>query len=103
MAQTVTVVGGIHRIDYSRKLKELGFGEVYQVKDRKDLKKMPGLVRKSDLTVIISGCCSHEHSDLAKRVSESEGVPYKLVPGGAGPANIVQHLKYTGQYIDRYV
>ena len=92
---TITLVGGVHRANYEKTLKLLGFDRIYHVKDRKDLKKMPSLVKKSDLAVVITSCCSHEHSGLTKKVCQDEGIPFAFVPGGSGPENIAWYLAHN--------
>lgn len=43
---TATLIGGVERADYEPLLKHIGFEKIYRSHNKKDLKKMPTLLKK---------------------------------------------------------
>ncbi|MFH1064350.1 MAG: DUF2325 domain-containing protein [Candidatus Woesearchaeota archaeon] len=90
--KVVTVIGGVERADYSTPLKELGFSEIYRSYDKKSQKKLPGMISRSDIAILVNGCCSHSQADTAKDMCNKSGTVFVRVRGSPGPGNITNYL-----------
>ncbi len=91
---TATLIGGVGRADYETPLRKLGFAEIFRAhdKDKKSLKKMGGLISRSDITIILMGCCSHNQRKKAKTICDKVDVPLISIGNSYGPQSVMNYL-----------
>lgn len=89
---TATLIGGVERADYETHLRKLGFTEIFRAHDKKSLKKMNGFVSRSDITIILMGCCSHSQRKKAKTICDKVNMPFISIAGSYGPQRVMNYL-----------